>query len=188
MKAQAYGDDEQMAENYPLVRLRNTTTNQHYYATTSNWSSTGVATGSKSETVNVVLPTLPAGTYQLVVIVNGISSDLMNFVVPMAIHRISSNPTVAGLTESSAGQLAAAAAPAVFEIGGQFLAGPGWPGVERRERSPTSAFGLESDFSFDNSRPTGPASSGSKTSTPVSSPPLQFDAALKSTTAFNGRV
>jgi hypothetical protein len=177
----AYGDDEQMAENYPLVRLRNTTTNQHYYATTSNWSSTGVATGSKSETVNVVLPTLPAGTYQLVVIVNGISSDLMNFVVPMAIHRISSNPTVAGLTESSAGQLSAAAAPAVFESGDN--SSPGSVGLVSSVANvaPTSAFGLESDFSLDDSPPTiRPAPSSSKTSTPVSSPPLQLDAALES--------
>jgi hypothetical protein len=193
----AYGDDEQMAENYPLVRLLNTSTNQHYYATTSNWSSTGVATGSKSETVNVVLPTLPAGTYDLVVIVNGINSKSMTFVVPMAIHRVTtnssgagatessagqltSNSSVAGATEFSAGQLAAAAAPAVFESGDNSSPGPVGLVSSVPNVAPTSAFGLASDFSLDDSRPTiRPASSGSKTSTPVSSPPLQFDAALE---------
>jgi hypothetical protein len=193
----AYGDDEQMAENYPLVRLRNINTNQHYYATTSNWSSTGVATGGESETVNVVLPTLPAGTYDMVVIVNGINSDAMTFVVPMAIHRVTSNSSAAVATESSAGQLtsdssgavatessagqlAPAAAPAVLESGDSSSPGPVGLVSSVPNVAPTSAFGLESDFSLDDSPPTiRPASSGSKTSTPVSSPPLQFDAALE---------
>jgi hypothetical protein len=52
----AYGDDEQMAENYPVVQLIDLFTGTVYYATTSNWSSTGVATGSTPETVNVTLP------------------------------------------------------------------------------------------------------------------------------------
>ena len=52
----AYGDDEQMAENYPLVQLVDLFNGEVFYATTSNWSSTGVAIGSTPETVNVVLP------------------------------------------------------------------------------------------------------------------------------------
>jgi hypothetical protein len=72
----AYGDDKQVAENYPLVQLTNISTGTVYYATTSNWSSTGVATGNTPETVNVVLPaTLPSGTYSVVVIANGIASQ-----------------------------------------------------------------------------------------------------------------
>ena len=41
-----YGDDNQMAENYPIVQVTDTKTGDVYYATTSNWSSVGVATGS----------------------------------------------------------------------------------------------------------------------------------------------
>jgi hypothetical protein len=52
----AYGDDKQMAENYPLVQMIDLETGTVYYATTSKWSSTGVATGSTPETVNVALP------------------------------------------------------------------------------------------------------------------------------------
>lgn len=52
----AYGDDEQMAENYPIVQLVDLFNGEVFYATTSNWSSTGVATGSTPETVNVALP------------------------------------------------------------------------------------------------------------------------------------
>jgi Galactose oxidase, central domain len=70
-----YGDDNQMAENYPIVRVTDTTTGIVYYATTSNWSSVGVATGSTPETVNVVLPSaLGNDPYTLAVIANGISS------------------------------------------------------------------------------------------------------------------
>lgn len=52
----AYGDDEQMAENYPIVQLVDLFNGEVFYATTSNWSSAGVATGSTPETVNVALP------------------------------------------------------------------------------------------------------------------------------------
>jgi hypothetical protein len=176
-----YGDDEQMAENYPIVRLKNTSTSVTYYATTSDWSSNGVATGSTPETVNVVLPTLPAGTYQLVVIANGINSEPITFVVPMAIHRITSNSSAAVATESSAGQLAPATAPAAFESGDNSSPGPVGLVSSVVNVAPTSAFGLASDFSLDDSPPTiRPAPSSSKTSTPVLSPPLQFDAALDS--------
>jgi hypothetical protein len=74
----AYGDDEQMAENYPIVQLTDLFTGTVYYATTSNWSSTGVATGSTSETVNVVLPPGISSTgdvpFLLFVIADGIPS------------------------------------------------------------------------------------------------------------------
>jgi hypothetical protein len=70
----AYGDDEQMAENYPLVQVTDTAAGVVSYATTSNWSLTGVATGNTSETVNVVMPSLP-GVYSVVVIADGIASQ-----------------------------------------------------------------------------------------------------------------
>jgi uncharacterized repeat protein (TIGR03803 family) len=74
----AYGDDNQMAENYPIVQVTDAVSGNVYYATTSNWSSVGVATGSTPETVNVVLPALLGNDpYSLVVIANGIASSPM---------------------------------------------------------------------------------------------------------------
>ncbi len=71
----AYGDDEQMASNYPIVQVTDKITGNVYYATTSNWSSVGVATGSTPETVTVVLPAaLGADPFSMVAIANGIAS------------------------------------------------------------------------------------------------------------------
>ena len=69
-----YGDDAQMASNYPIVRI--TAGGQTLYATTSTWSSAGVATGSTPETVQFRLPmgvTLSQVT-SFTVIANGIAS------------------------------------------------------------------------------------------------------------------
>ncbi len=70
-----YGDDNQMATNYPIVRVTDDLTGIVYYATTSNWSSNWVATGNTPETVNVAFPS-QVGTdpYTMVVIANGIAS------------------------------------------------------------------------------------------------------------------
>jgi hypothetical protein len=74
----AYGDDWQMASNYPLVRLTNGS--NVYYARTYNWNSTGVQTGSLVTTAQFDLPAgLPNATYSLVVVANGISSDPVSF-------------------------------------------------------------------------------------------------------------
>ncbi len=75
----AFGDDYQMDSNYPLVRLTDTGGNV-YYARTYNWSSTGVATGSKPVTTEFIVPgTVPPGAYSLVVVANGIASDPVSF-------------------------------------------------------------------------------------------------------------
>lgn len=75
----AYGDDEQMATNYPVIRL--TLGTNVYYARTFNWNSTGVMRGNKPDTTEF---TLPAGlsttaTYSLVVTANGIASSPVQF-------------------------------------------------------------------------------------------------------------
>jgi len=76
----AYGDDEQMDSNYPLVRMTNSTSGNVYYARTFNWNSTSVQTGSRVITTEFVLPqNLPAGSYSLVVVANGNSSAPTNF-------------------------------------------------------------------------------------------------------------
>jgi hypothetical protein len=76
----AYGDDWQMASNYPIVRLTSGT--NVYYARTSNWNSTGVQRGSAADTTQFDLPAgLPVGTYSLVVVANGISSNSTSLTV-----------------------------------------------------------------------------------------------------------
>ncbi len=83
----AYGDDAQMDSNYPLVRLSNAAGNV-YYARTFNWSSTSVRTGDKPATTEFTLPKAlpPAGTYSLVVVVNGISSEAVTLTLPLALQ------------------------------------------------------------------------------------------------------
>jgi hypothetical protein len=77
----AYGDDAQMDSNYPLVRI--TSGANVYYARTYNWSSTGVQTGTLPVSTEFVIP--PAlsqgggGSYSLVVVASGISSDPVAF-------------------------------------------------------------------------------------------------------------
>jgi hypothetical protein len=78
----AYGDDAQMASNYPIVRLVNPSTGAVYYARTSNWSSTGVQTGGATETVAFTLPRgIPAGTYNVYAVANGIASAAASITV-----------------------------------------------------------------------------------------------------------
>ena len=83
----AYGDDAQMDSNYPLVRLSNAAGNV-YYARTFNWSSTSVRTGDKPTTTEFTLPKSlpPVGTYSLVVVVNGISSEAITLTLPLALQ------------------------------------------------------------------------------------------------------
>jgi len=74
----AYGDDWQMATNYPIVRL--SSGNNVYYARTFNWNRTGVMTGNLPDTTQFTVPSsLASGTYSLVVVANGISSNPVSF-------------------------------------------------------------------------------------------------------------
>ena len=74
----AFGDDWQMATNYPIVRL--STGNNVYYARTYNWNRTGIQTGTLADTTQFTLPVnVPSGSYSLAVIANGISSDTTTF-------------------------------------------------------------------------------------------------------------
>ena len=75
----AYGDDVQVATNYPIVRLSDA--NGHtYYARTYNWSGTGVMTGSTLQTTEFTIPPgLPSGVYYLAVVANGVASDVVSF-------------------------------------------------------------------------------------------------------------
>jgi Concanavalin A-like lectin/glucanases superfamily/Kelch motif len=80
----AYGDDAQMNSDYPIVRLTDGAGNV-YYARTYNWSSTSVETSANLVTTEFTLPPgLGVGTYSLVVVANGISSDPVSLMVSEA--------------------------------------------------------------------------------------------------------
>jgi hypothetical protein len=74
-QACAYGDDQQMATNYPLVRLWGSHGVGAVYCRTFDHSTMGVATGKVIHHTHFELPEhLPHGDYRLVVIANGIAS------------------------------------------------------------------------------------------------------------------
>ncbi len=74
----AYGDDDQVATNFPIVRLA--LDSNVFYARSFNWNSTCVQTGSFADTTQFTVPPgLAAGTYSLQVIANGIASDPVSF-------------------------------------------------------------------------------------------------------------
>ena len=76
----AYGDNDQMDSNYPIIRMTNDA-GYVFYARSSNWSSTSVDGGTTPETVNFTLnPRVTPGNYSLVVSGAGISS------VPVAVN------------------------------------------------------------------------------------------------------
>jgi hypothetical protein len=50
-----YGDDVESDQNYPIVRLQHTS-GRVFYARTTNWSTTQVATGVFRQTVDFTLP------------------------------------------------------------------------------------------------------------------------------------
>ncbi|MFZ0593037.1 MAG: hypothetical protein WAM39_21445 [Bryobacteraceae bacterium] len=73
-QACSYGDDAQMATNYPIVRLEDSSGNI-YYVRTANHSTMAVATGSTQVSTFISVPTdIPPGPYNLFVIANGIPS------------------------------------------------------------------------------------------------------------------
>jgi hypothetical protein len=71
----AYGDDAQMATNYPLVRITNGKTKAVVYCRTHNHSTMGIATGTAIVSTSFDVPsTIGTGASQLVVVANGIPS------------------------------------------------------------------------------------------------------------------
>ena len=71
----AYGDDAQMDENYPIVRLTDPFTRDVFYCRTTNWSSTGVGNSVDPESVDFSLnQNLTPGYHFLTVTGAGLSS------------------------------------------------------------------------------------------------------------------
>jgi hypothetical protein len=94
----SYGDDAQMATNYPIVQLTDSN-GVVRYARTSHWSSTGVATGKMPVSVQFSLPAGAPNVNRLRVIANGIASPS---VILIRSQSITTNDTVtiAGRLES----------------------------------------------------------------------------------------
>lgn len=77
-----YGDDAQMATNYPLVRITNTASGAVVYCKTHNHSTMGVATGTKVVGTNFDIPsTIETGASTLEVVANGIPSNPVNVTI-----------------------------------------------------------------------------------------------------------
>jgi hypothetical protein len=75
-QASMYGDDAQMATNYPLVRIINHATGHVCYARTHDHSTMGVATGNTIVSTKFDGPScLEPGASDLIVVANGIPSE-----------------------------------------------------------------------------------------------------------------
>jgi hypothetical protein len=75
-QAVSYGDDAQMATNYPIVRIQNNATGNVFYCRTFNFSTMGVNTGTViHNTQFTVPPSAELGASTITVIANGIASD-----------------------------------------------------------------------------------------------------------------
>ncbi len=99
----AYGDDYQGATNYPLVRLVQVAApNGVYYATTHDETTHSIAPGTSNSTKFDVPAGLPAGSYDLVVIANGIESNtLVVDVAAVADFSLTANPSSVGVAQGS---------------------------------------------------------------------------------------
>lgn len=76
-QAVSYGDDATSATNYPLVRVKHLASGRVYFCRTFNHTTMGVATGTSIHGTTFKVPFgAPAGASQLVVIANGIASNV----------------------------------------------------------------------------------------------------------------
>jgi len=74
-QACAFGDEEQCATNYPLVRITNKATGHVFYSRTHDHSSMAVASSARVSTMFDVPAGQEPGPSMLVVVANGIASD-----------------------------------------------------------------------------------------------------------------
>ncbi|HWY19625.1 MAG TPA: hypothetical protein VNX26_00295 [Candidatus Acidoferrum sp.] len=81
-QAAAFGDEEETATNYPLVRITNQATGHIFYARTHDHSTMAVATGSTVVSTNFDVPTvMETGPSSLEVVANGIASASVSITV-----------------------------------------------------------------------------------------------------------
>jgi Bacterial Ig-like domain (group 3) len=93
-----YGDDFQMATNYPIVQITNAATGHIFYGRTFNFSNESIAPGNSSSTNFTVPANIELGPSSLVVIANGIPSAAVSIgiAVPAVGVTSSLNPSVYG--------------------------------------------------------------------------------------------
>jgi hypothetical protein len=78
----AFGDEDQTATNYPLVRITNAGSGHVVYARTHDHSTMGVATGTKVVSTYFDVPaSIGSGPSTLVVVANGIASKAVDVTV-----------------------------------------------------------------------------------------------------------
>jgi hypothetical protein len=123
-QANSYGDDAQMATNFPIVRLT-ASNGQVYYCRTSNFSTMGVATGDTIVSATVSVPgTVPLGRAQMCVVANGIpSANLAVQVVPLSTGvptAIILSPTNVSIPDNSLAGTVIATASVTMSDGSQF--------------------------------------------------------------------
>jgi hypothetical protein len=81
-QAASFGDEDETATNYPLVRITNTASGHVYYARTHDHSTMGVATGTATVSTNFDVPkNMETGAAKLVVVANGIPSKAVSVTV-----------------------------------------------------------------------------------------------------------
>jgi hypothetical protein len=81
-QAAAFGDEDETATNYPLVRITNKATKHVFYAKTHDHSTMGVATGTATVFTNFDVPAgAETGASTVEVVANGIPSKKVNITV-----------------------------------------------------------------------------------------------------------
>jgi hypothetical protein len=81
-QAAAFGDEDETATNYPLVRITNQSTGHVFYARTHDHSTMGVATGNTTVSTHFDVPAgMETGASSLVVVANGIPSSAVAITV-----------------------------------------------------------------------------------------------------------
>jgi len=81
-QAAAFGDEDETATNYPLVRITNQATGHVFYARTHDHSTMAVATGSATVLTNFDVPAaMETGASSLEVVANGIPSPSVSITV-----------------------------------------------------------------------------------------------------------
>jgi len=92
-QACSYGDDAQMATNFPIVQFTNTSTSAIVYVRSFDFSTLGIATGPAIHSTLIDIPaSMPTGNYQMRVIANGIPSDPVNVTIAPTLPQIAVDP------------------------------------------------------------------------------------------------
>jgi Abnormal spindle-like microcephaly-assoc'd, ASPM-SPD-2-Hydin len=92
-QACSYGDDAQMATNFPIAQFTNTSTSAIVYVRSFDFSTLGIATGASIHSTLIDIPaSMPTGNYQMRVIANGIPSDPVDVTIAPTLPQIAVDP------------------------------------------------------------------------------------------------